>query len=105
MLSKKEIAELLEDSTDIYMRNMMNRYMIRPHDALFKQFCYALFIKRCQLQRKPFENDSQPEELVDELVETNHSTSSSYPKLLILSTRKILNYHQVELVLRYHACP
>ena len=45
MLSKKEIAELPEDNTDIYKRNMMNRYMIRPHDALFEQLCYALFIK------------------------------------------------------------
>ena len=102
MLSKKEIAELPEDNTDIYKRKMMNRYMIRPHDALFEQLCYALFIKRYQLQTKPFENDSQPEELVDKLVETNHSTSSSYPKLLILSTGERLHYHQVELVLRYH---
>ena len=45
----------------------MNRYMIRPHDAFFEQFCYALFIKRYQLQTKLIENDSQPEELVDEL--------------------------------------
>ena len=77
MLSKKEIAELPEDSTDIYKRNMMNRYMIRPHDALFEQLCYALFIKRYQLQTKPTENVSQPEELVDELLEINHSTSRS----------------------------
>ena len=39
MLSKKE------DSTDIHKRNMINRYMIRPHDALFELLCYALFIK------------------------------------------------------------
>ena len=45
----------------------MNRYMIRPHDAFFEQFCYAPFIKRYQLQTKLIENDSQPEELVDEL--------------------------------------
>ena len=102
MLSKKETAELPEDSPDIYKRNMMNRYMIRPHDALFKQLCYALFIKRYQLLTKAFENNSQPEELVDKLVETNHSTSSSYPKLLILSTGERLHYHQVELILRYH---
>ena len=90
MLSKKEISELPEDNTDIYKRNMMNRYMIRLHDTLFKQLCYGLFIKRYQLLAKPFANDSQPEELVDKLVETNHSTSSSYPKLLILSTFKKL---------------
>ena len=41
MLSKKETGELLEDSTDICKKNMVNRYMIRPHDALFEQFCYT----------------------------------------------------------------
>ena len=50
------------------------------------------------MQTKPIENDLQPEELV----KTNHSTSSSYPKLLTLSTGERLQYHQVELVLRYH---
>ena len=68
MLSKKEIAELPESSTDIYKRNMMNRYMIRPHDALF--------IRRYYLQTKPTENDSQHEELVDELIERNHPTNN-----------------------------
>ena len=29
MLNKKKIAKSPEDSTDIYKRNMMNRYMIR----------------------------------------------------------------------------
>ena len=76
MLSKKEIAELPEYSTDIYTRNMMNRYMIRPHDALFEQLRYALFIRRYYLQTKPIENDSQHEELVDELIERNHPTNS-----------------------------
>ena len=36
ILSKKEIAELTEDSTDIYKRNMVNGFMVRPHDALFE---------------------------------------------------------------------
>ena len=76
MLSKKEIAELPEYSTDIYTRNMMNRYMIRPHDALFEQLRYALFIRRYYLQTKPTENDSQHEELVDELIERNHPTNN-----------------------------
>ena len=35
MLSKKKIAELPKESTDIYKKDMINRYMIRPHDALF----------------------------------------------------------------------
>ena len=44
MLSKKEILELPEDSTDIYKRNMFSRYLIRPHDEMFEHLFYALFI-------------------------------------------------------------
>ena len=32
ILSKKEISDLPKGSTDIYKRNMVNRYMIRPKD-------------------------------------------------------------------------
>ena len=44
MLSKKEIFELPEDNTDVYKRNMVSRYLIRPHDEMFEHLCYALFI-------------------------------------------------------------
>ena len=64
-LSKKEIFELPEDSTDIYKRNMVSRYLIRPHNEMFEQLCYALLLKRYQLKVKPIENDSQLEELID----------------------------------------
>ena len=36
MLSKKEISELPEDSTNIYKRNMVSRYFIRLHDEMFE---------------------------------------------------------------------
>ena len=36
MLSKKEISELPEDSTNIYKRNMVSRYLIRLHDQMFE---------------------------------------------------------------------
>ena len=102
MLSKKEILELPEDSTDIHKRNVVSRYLIRPHDEMFEHLCYALFIKRYQLKTKPIENDSQPEDLIDKLIETNHSISSSYPEVLVLSSGEKLHYHKVEMVLRYH---
>ena len=102
MLSKKEILELPEDSTDIYKRNMFSRYLIRPHDEMFEHLCYALFIKRYQLKTKPIENDSQQEELIDKLIETNHPISSSYPEVLVLPLVEKLHYRKVELILRYH---
>ena len=58
MLSKKEVSQLPKGSTDIYKRNIVNRYMIRPKYSIFEHLCYSLFIKRYQLQPKPIENDS-----------------------------------------------
>ena len=61
ILSKKEISPLTKDTTDIYKRNMVNRYMIRPKNSIFEHHYYGLFIKRYQLQPKPIKNDSQPD--------------------------------------------
>ena len=101
MSSKKEIFELPEDSTDIYKRNMVSRDLIRPHDEMFEHLCYALFIKRYLLKTNPIENNSQPEELIDKLVEINHPISNSYPEVLVLSLGERLHYRKVELDLRY----
>ena len=102
MSSKKEISELSKDSTDIYKRNMVNMYMIRPKDSIFEHLCYALSIKCYQLQPKTIENDSQLEVLDDKRFEANHSTNDSYPDMLILSSGERLHYRKVELVLQNH---
>ena len=65
MLSKKELSVLPIDSTD--KSNMIDRHLILPKDAMFENLCYALFIKRHQLQAKSIENDPRPEELADKL--------------------------------------
>ena len=72
MLSKKELSELPEVSRDVYKRNMIDRHLIKPKDAVFENLCYALFIKRYQLQAKSTEKNSQPEELVDKLFDAKH---------------------------------
>ena len=64
MWSKKEIFELPERSRDIYKRNMVSRYLIRPHDEMCDYLCYALLIKQYQLKTKPTDNDLQPAELI-----------------------------------------
>ena len=48
------------------------------------------------------DNDSQPEELIDKLAETNDPNSNSYPEVLILSSGGRLNYRKVEFALWYH---
>ena len=102
ILCKIEIFESPEDSTDIYKRNMVSRHLIKPHEEMFEHLCYALFIKRYQLKTKPVENDSQPEELIDKHVETNHLINKFYPEVLVLFSGERLHYRKVEMVLRYH---
>ena len=97
----RQIFELPEDNTDAYKRNMVTRYWIRTHEEMFEHLCCALFIKWYQLKTKPVENNSQPKKLINKLVETNHSISNSYLKVLFLSPGERLHYCKVELVLRY----
>ena len=105
VLNKNELHFLPEDSTDIYKRNMVSRYIIRPQDTVLNQLCYASFVKNYHLFPKQMENDSQPNELSDEVIEENHSLTNinSYPKNITLSTGEKLRCRKVEFVLRYHA--
>ena len=72
ILNKNELHLLPEDSTDIYKRNMVSRYIIRPQVTVLNQLCYASFVKNYQLLPKQMENDSQPNELSHEVIEENH---------------------------------
>ena len=69
ILTKNELSKLLEDSKDIYRRNMVSRYIIQPQDQVLNQLCHPFFAKNYQLHRKQTENDSQPNELSDEVIE------------------------------------
>ena len=84
MLSKKELLELHKDSADIYKRSMVNLYQIRPYEFIIDKLCCTSFLKRYQLQQKQIENDSHPDELVDETVII--ASVSLYPKALKLSS-------------------
>ena len=73
MSSKKELLESPGDSTDIYKRNIINRYQTRSYKK-FNKHCYVLFLNLYQLEQKQIVNDSQPDELVDKIVEVHHAS-------------------------------
>ena len=77
-LAKHEISELPEDSKKIFKRNTFDRYIDRPNltsssskFAVLDAFCFAEFSRYYYLPSNPKykENDYQPEELDDEIVE------------------------------------
>ena len=104
ILTKDDLSRLPENIRDIYKRNMVSRYIIRPQDQVLNQLCYASFAKNYQLLPKQTENDSQANGLSDEVIEENHSLTNnySYPKTIALSTGEKLRCGKVEFVLRYH---
>ena len=110
--SKEEIAELPEDSIDIFKRNMIDRYIDRPNHtfqngkfAALDSFCYAEFLAHYYLLPKTsYEsvNDSQPTVLQELLLEINH-TACNYPSTIpVMNSKEKLKCRQVRAVLRYY---
>ena len=76
--SKEDLEGVPGDITDIFQRNMLERYLDRP-DALFKSdkfayldsICFADFLSYCYVHcksKEEAENDNQPVVLDDELM-------------------------------------
>ncbi|XP_057310099.1 uncharacterized protein LOC130648095 [Hydractinia symbiolongicarpus] len=108
--SKHEIDELPEDSTDMFKRNMLNRYVDRPNPtfakgeyAILDQFCYAQFLANYYLAgRFDDENDSQPTVLRDDNIERNHITNWFPAILPLMSSNEKLKCRKVKQVLRLY---
>ena len=103
ILSKSELSLLPEDSTYICKRNMVSCYIIRQSERVFNQLCYASFVMKYELLTKQLENDSQSNELSDEVIKENNTVNNnnSYPKRITLSTGEKLVHRKIEFVLRY----
>ena len=108
-LSENEINELPEDSTAIFKKNMLDRYCDRPSDlsGIYRsvaKMCYAEFLRFYSVvYDENNENDCQPNQLEDELIEANHATVNGYPKVVRLKTMKgKLRCRKVPLVLRLY---
>ena len=91
-MDEGEIKDVPENSTDIFKKNMVDRYVDQP-DLMFAagkyvmadQMCYVEFLRYYYLIYKSIHNDNQPEELTDNLLEDNSLCSPvNYPKILPL---------------------
>ena len=98
---KDEIGELPDDSTDMFQRNMLDRYIARRNEHFINgryrqidQLCFAEFLSLYYVLPKTAqvsENDCQPVVLNDELTELNHG-ESRYPdkiELMTLNNKKL----------------
>ena len=88
-----EVSKLPKDSKKIFKRNMVDWYIDRPNltsssckFAVLDASCFAEFLRYyCLLSNlKSKENDFQPEELDDEIVEDISNSDYLYPKSIRL---------------------
>ena len=93
-----------------FKRNMLDRYIDRPNStfkggkySVIDQLCFSQFLSHYYLVAKPQDdaNDSQPQVLLDDLVEVNNV--STFPKNIpLMSSKEKLKCRKVKAVLRYH---
>ena len=88
----EETEELDPDSTDIFKRNMVDRYIDRPNSqykngmhGVVDHICFAIFVALYYLDyENNNKNDSQPGILGEETKETPQGISETLPKPLPL---------------------
>lgn len=89
--SEEELSELPENSTDIFQKNNLDRYLDRPNAAfkngryrVLNNMCYAEFLAYYVLETKSSneENDFQPKVLCDD----DLTSDCVYPRIIPLMT-------------------
>ena len=105
--SQEEINALEDDSTDIFMSNIIVRYSDRPN--IVDQLCLAEFAAYYykDYKKDPYEfNDVQPNVLSDDLVESNHFSNceSVFPPMNIKlnNGQEIMKRRKIKAVIRFH---
>ena len=110
-LAEHEISEVPEDSKKIFKRNMVHQYIDRPNltsssskFAVLDAFCFAEFSRCYYLPSHPKykENDYQPEELDDEIVEDISNSDYLYPKDIKLLSNEKIKCRKTPYVLQYY---
>ncbi|CAB3998256.1 ATP-dependent DNA helicase PIF1 [Paramuricea clavata] len=101
--TKNELDKLDDDSTDIYKSNIIERYSLRPKaiPAVDKLFYYIDY--RTDYAET---NDSQPDVLNDNLLESHNLTEDREqclpPKIKLMNKNEYMKSRKVKRVLRFH---
>ena len=113
LLTEEQLSSLPEDSTDIFRRNNIDRYVARQSVSfcdgkyrIFDSFCFAEFTAHYSLIYKPKEanegEEYQADLLPDSLIEVNHE-NLNYPKIIkLMISNERMHCRKVRQVLRYH---
>ena len=109
--TENELMTLPPDSTDVFKRNNIDRYISRPNksfcNGLYKEldsFCLAEFLANYTLtsEKNESQEEYQPNILSDDIIEKNHG-QNGYPKLIrLMNSNEKMRCRKVRRIIRYH---
>ena len=111
--SEEEIEQMDPGSTDIFKRNMIERYIDRPDRtfckgryAVVNNLCLAMFLAYYYLQfEQKDENDSQPTGLDEDFNTVSPDFNSLPATLPLMSSKEKPKCRKIRQVLRYRRAP
>lgn len=109
---KADIDELPDDSTDLFQRNMLDRYLDQPARDFENEKCnildhlrFAEFLSLYSTDPKSEDcssNNWLPVDLDDALMESNHAETKFSKIIPLMSSKEKLKCQKVKAVLWYH---
>ena len=104
---EEELKNLPDNSTNIFKRNTLNRYMHRPNHSfcqgrhsMLDSFYFAEFVYKPK--EVDWNEDYQLDALPDSLIEGNHNCCN-YPKIIkFINSNEKMRCCKVRRVFRYH---
>ena len=101
-------GDLPVDSDDIFKGNMLERYLDRPDESFFdgrygvlNKFCHAEFLRFYYIVQSANENDRQPMELKEELLEVNSPAPDYRIVISLIFSKEKMKCRKLSSVLQY----
>ena len=107
--SREDLADLDDESTDVFKSNIIERYLLRPTSipivnslclAQFAAYYFKDYRKGCEET-----SDSQPEILTDTIAELQHTLPNNEilpHQIRLIKTNEIMKCRKIKAVVRYH---
>ena len=106
---KQDLEQLDEESTDIFQRNLIDRYTDRPYVDNVNNLClakFAAYYYKVSIYDSEYEdpaNDNQPQVLTDDVAENLDEEDTSLPeKINLISSKEVIKKRKVRAIVRFH---
>ena len=107
---RRRLVTYVKGSNNIFKRNMLDRYVDRPDESfcngdygVLNKFCYAESLRFYYIAPSANENNWQPMDLNNELLEVNSSATGYLTVMPLISSKEKMKCRKVPSVLRYLA--